>query len=362
MGGTGSILSSRAGCAADLASSIAAASAARRRLRERATNNSNRTMIAATPASNGADVASSDTPDAVAGTLAASTAVGTDAAAGALASAVDSEAAGEDCWIAPLAAVMSLAAVPADAPAALEATLPGTGACVAPALPDGLVEAEAVDDAFSVCAAGAGMTAWPGVELAPAAETGPEASAGTAAEAEAGADASGAEAAPLTPPLAPFPRSTAGTVNTAPSLNRFRSCPMNAPGFASNSALDIFSLIARSCDPVNSPAMSLSDCPGFTAYCVAPAADAATAAEAEAEAEAAAASAALACAWTSKGSDPNSTPVTLAAISAARRARLDGRCLGTGRLARTIIEAPGEWTSYVGKRSSGRSNVDQAEP
>jgi hypothetical protein len=303
-------------------------------------------MIAAKPPSSGVDFPSSDVPDSAAGvtpagTLAGSTgvvAVGVDTGAGALATAVVSEAAGEDCWIAPLAETMPVAAVPA----ALDAAPPETGACVASALLDGLVEADAVGGALPVCAAGAGTTA-AGVELAAAtdADAGEEACATTPADAEAGADASPTPEAET----APFPKSTVGTVNTDPSFNRFRSCPMNAPGLASNSALDIFSLIARSCDPVISPAISLSDCPGFTAYVVAPASDPATAAEAGAPAT----SAALACAWASNGSDPSSTPATLAAISAARRARLDGRCLGTGRLARTIIEAPGEWTSYMGK-------------
>lgn len=157
--GTGSIASSRAGSPVNLASSgAAAASTARRRLRERATSNSNRTTIAANPPSNGADFASSDTPDDAAGTLAASTvgaviaAVGADTAAGALAGAVVSEAAGEDCRTAPLADVTPLAAVP-------DATPPETGACVASALPDELVEADAVDEAPAVCAAGAGVTA-----------------------------------------------------------------------------------------------------------------------------------------------------------------------------------------------------------
>lgn len=56
---------------------------------------------------------------------------------------------------------------------------------------------------------------------------------------------------------------------------------MNALGFASNSARAIFSRVARSFEPVIWEAISLSDCPGFTLYCVtAPAADAASGAEA----------------------------------------------------------------------------------
>ena len=52
---------------------------------------------------------------------------------------------------------------------------------------------------------------------------------------------------------------------------------MNALGFASNSARAIFSRVARSFEPVIWEAISLSDCPGFTLYCVlAPAADAAS--------------------------------------------------------------------------------------
>jgi hypothetical protein len=55
---------------------------------------------------------------------------------------------------------------------------------------------------------------------------------------------------------------------------------MNALGFASNSARAIFSRVARSFEPVIWEAISLSDCPGFTLYCViAPAADAASGAD-----------------------------------------------------------------------------------
>jgi len=43
---------------------------------------------------------------------------------------------------------------------------------------------------------------------------------------------------------------------------------MNALGFASKSARDIFSRVARSFEPVIWEAISLSDCPGFTLYCV----------------------------------------------------------------------------------------------
>ncbi len=56
---------------------------------------------------------------------------------------------------------------------------------------------------------------------------------------------------------------------------------MNAFGLASKSARDIFSRVARSVEPVICVAISLSDCPGFTLYCVtAGASDAATGADA----------------------------------------------------------------------------------
>jgi hypothetical protein len=58
---------------------------------------------------------------------------------------------------------------------------------------------------------------------------------------------------------------------------------MNALGFASNNARAIFSRVTRSFEPVIWDAISLSDCPGFTLYCVTtPAADASGAAGAEA--------------------------------------------------------------------------------
>jgi len=62
---------------------------------------------------------------------------------------------------------------------------------------------------------------------------------------------------------------------------------MNALGFASKSARDIFSRVARSFEPVIWEAISLSDCPGFTLYCVtAPVADAAAGADASETADA----------------------------------------------------------------------------
>ena len=100
---------------------------------------------------------------------------------------------------------------------------------------------------------------------------------------------------------------------------------MNAFGFASKSARDIFSRVARSVEPVIWEAISLSDCPGFTLYCVmAPVADAA---DATAGAEASAtADALLAWAVASEGANvPSSTLATLAAISAACRERLSKR-------------------------------------
>ncbi|KQR76321.1 hypothetical protein ASG35_14665 [Burkholderia sp. Leaf177] len=111
---------------------------------------------------------------------------------------------------------------------------------------------------------------------------------------------------------------------------------MNAFGLASNNARAIFSRVARSVDPVICVAISLRDCPGFTLYCV-------TAAESDATVGA---DAALAWAAASKENNvPSSTLAALAAISAARRARWKWRrCERSGRLGRTIIETPGEWT------------------
>jgi hypothetical protein len=97
---------------------------------------------------------------------------------------------------------------------------------------------------------------------------------------------------------------------------------MNALGFASKSARDIFSRVARSVEPVIWEAISLSDCPGFTLYWViAPGADAAAGAEASKTADAL-----LAWALASEETNvPSSTLATLAAISAARRERLKKR-------------------------------------
>jgi len=94
---------------------------------------------------------------------------------------------------------------------------------------------------------------------------------------------------------------------------------MNALGFASKSARDIFSRVARSFEPVIWEAISLSDCPGFTLYWVTAAAtDAAAGAEASETADAL-----LAWAMASEETNvPSSTLATLAAISAARRERL----------------------------------------
>ena len=100
---------------------------------------------------------------------------------------------------------------------------------------------------------------------------------------------------------------------------------MNALGFASKSARAIFSRVARSFEPVIWEAISLSDCPGFTLYCVmVPAADAAAGAEASKAADAA--DALLAWAMASEEANvPSSTLATLAATSAARRERLRKR-------------------------------------
>ena len=97
---------------------------------------------------------------------------------------------------------------------------------------------------------------------------------------------------------------------------------MNALGFASKSARDIFSRVARSFEPVIWEAISLSDCPGFTLYCVtgaaADTADAAAGGEASETADAP-----LAWALASEETKvPSITLATLAAISAARRERL----------------------------------------
>jgi len=94
---------------------------------------------------------------------------------------------------------------------------------------------------------------------------------------------------------------------------------MNALGFASKSARDIFSRVARSFEPVIWEAISLSDCPGFTLYCVTgAAADAAAGAEASKTADAP-------LAWAAASEEtnvPSSTLATLAAINTARRERL----------------------------------------
>ena len=97
---------------------------------------------------------------------------------------------------------------------------------------------------------------------------------------------------------------------------------MNALGFASKSARAIFSRVARSVEPEIWEAKSLSDCPGFTLYCViALAADAAAGAEASETADAL-----LAWAVASEGTNvPSSRLATLAAISAACRERLSKR-------------------------------------
>ncbi len=93
---------------------------------------------------------------------------------------------------------------------------------------------------------------------------------------------------------------------------------MNALGFASKSARAIFSRVARSVEPVIWVAISLSDCPGFTLYCVTALADAADASRT--------ADALLAWAMASEETNvPSSTLATLAAISAARRERLRKR-------------------------------------
>ena len=128
---------------------------------------------------------------------------------------------------------------------------------------------------------------------------------------------------------------------------------MNAFGFASKSARDIFSRVARSVEPVIWEAISLSDCPGFTLYCViAAAADAAAGAEASETADAL-----LAWALASEETNvPSSTLATLAAISAARRERLGKRsCESSGRLGRTIIDTPGEWT--LNKKSTKQGDI-----
>jgi hypothetical protein len=89
-------------------------------------------------------------------------------------------------------------------------------------------------------------------------------------------------------------------------------------GFASKSARAIFSRVARSVEPVIWEAISLSDCPGFTLYCVIAPADAVASAEASETADAL-----LAWAVASEETNvPSSTLATLAAISAARRERL----------------------------------------
>ena len=99
---------------------------------------------------------------------------------------------------------------------------------------------------------------------------------------------------------------------------------MNALGFASKSARAIFSRVARSFEPVIWEAMSLSDCPGFTLYCVTAAADATAGAEASEATEAA--DALLAWAMASEETKvPSNTLATLAATSAARRERLRKR-------------------------------------
>jgi hypothetical protein len=136
--------------------------------------------------------------------------------------------------------------------------------------------------------------------------------------------ATGAEASEASDGAAVTPApSTAGTFNTDPSFNRLGSWPMNALGFASKSARDIFSRVARSFEPVIWEAISLSDCPGFTLYCVtgATGADTDTGAEASETADAL-----LAWAVASEETNvPSSTLATLAAISAARRERLRKR-------------------------------------
>jgi hypothetical protein len=89
-------------------------------------------------------------------------------------------------------------------------------------------------------------------------------------------------------------------------------------GFASKSARAIFSRVARSVEPVIWEAISLSDCPGFTLYCVIAPADAAAGAEASDTADALPA-------WAVASEEtnvPSSILATLAAISAARRERL----------------------------------------
>jgi hypothetical protein len=132
----------------------------------------------------------------------------------------------------------------------------------------------------------------------------------------AGDDAPTVAEAPEAPAATPA-SSTAGTFNTDPSFNRLGSWPMNALGFASKSARDIFSRVARSFDPVIWEAISLSDCPGFTLYWV-------TAPDAAAGAEASETAVAL-LAWAMASEEtavPSSTLARLAAISAARRERL----------------------------------------
>lgn len=101
---------------------------------------------------------------------------------------------------------------------------------------------------------------------------------------------------------------------------------MNALGFASKSARAIFSRVARSFEPVIWEAMSLSDCPGFTLYCVTVVAAADAAAGAEASEATEAADALLAWAMASEETNvPSNTLATLAATSAACRERLRKR-------------------------------------
>jgi hypothetical protein len=96
---------------------------------------------------------------------------------------------------------------------------------------------------------------------------GAEAAAATGAEAaDAAVVADAPEPAAAAEAASAPDASSAGTVNTAPTRIRLGSCPLKAPGFASNNARVARASVARSRDWVTAIATSFNDCPGFTVY------------------------------------------------------------------------------------------------
>lgn len=122
----------------------------------------------------------------------------------------------------------------------------------------------AVTGADAPFAAGTGVGFAPAVP--PAAAAACDAGAADTAEAVALAEAAaGAGSALAIAPVA----SSAGTFNTAPSFKRLGSLRMNAEGLASKIDLAARPSTALSCEPVTVAAISASDCPGLTVYCIA---------------------------------------------------------------------------------------------